>query len=503
VSKPDGDLILIHEQQTLRSKDHGDSWAQIDDDETVPGNGHWVGRGGSNLPGVTMLMDTGRPEYLFTSGEHGLWRGTSDGDSVIKYGVAVEQLTGESKAIYGATSVCSVAVHPSNPDEIYIQQFRQSFRGEVRKSVDGGVTWTSISYPIKSQSALSPNMILQKDLMLSKSNPATMFFTVPFTVYVPYTPTLWMRNGPSDFNDFGVYRSKDGGVSWQWLNNSGLAPGCSVARLEMDPNNSLVIYAALNVVNIPNVPRSSGGLYRTADGGDTWHSVAIPFGIAGVNHVSVDRSTGAVYIAAGEAHGNASAGGVWRRAHQNAPWEKLFFMPYVLECYPSPANPNMLVASVGIGHQIGSLNPGVYYSKDLGVSWTKANYRLGQPGRIMAIRPDLTDENVLFVALFGSGWFKGVILPTAVRAFAPNLYLRSGDARAQLDGTASIGPSLSYMWTGPASNPTLSSTTDAAPTFTAPTIAAGLEIELKYNLTVSSPSSGTDTIEVRVVVRHH
>ena len=79
VSKPDGDLITIHEQQTLRSTSQGESWAQIDDDETAPGSGHWVGRGGSNLPGITMLMETGRPEYLFASGEHGLWRGASDG----------------------------------------------------------------------------------------------------------------------------------------------------------------------------------------------------------------------------------------------------------------------------------------------------------------------------------------------------------------------------------------------------------------------------------------
>jgi hypothetical protein len=45
-SKPDGDLVAIHEQQTLRSTDHGESWWQIDDDETHPGSGRWVGRGG-------------------------------------------------------------------------------------------------------------------------------------------------------------------------------------------------------------------------------------------------------------------------------------------------------------------------------------------------------------------------------------------------------------------------------------------------------------------------
>ena len=259
LSKADGDLIAIHEQQTLRSTDQGDSWFQIDDDETAPGSGKWVGRGGSNLPGVTMVMDTGGPEYLFASGEHGLWKGISSGsadgdggDSVIKYGVAVEQITGESKSIYGATSISGMVVHPTDPSTIYIQMFRQSFRGEIRKSTDGGVTWANISYPIQSASAISPNEIVQKDLMISKSDPNIMYFTVPLAKYIPFTPTQFIINGPPDFTDFGVYRSKDAGVTWSWLNRNGLPAGASVARLAMDPRNSKVIYAALNTVNLPD-----------------------------------------------------------------------------------------------------------------------------------------------------------------------------------------------------------------------------------------------------------
>ena len=501
VAKPDGDLIAIHEQQTLRSMDHGDSWAQIDDDETAPGSGRWVGRGGSNLPGVTMLMDTGRPEYLFASGEHGLWRGASGGDGVVEYGIAVEQLSGQRIGPYGATSICSVAVHPADPDVVYIQMFRQSFRGMVRKSVDGGVTWVNISYPIKSNSAISPNEIIQKDLMISAADPATMLFTVPRTTYCPYTPTHWRPNGAYDFSDFGVYRSTDGGVRWSWLSSNGLPAAGSVARLAMAPNNSDVIWAALNSVNLgAGGAKVPGGLYRTTDGGDTWRPVSIPPEIVGLNHVSIDRRSGAVYIAAGEFDGDVAAGGVWRRASATAPWEKLFFMPHVKECYPSPANPDFLVVSVGMGKAVGELNPGVYYSKTGGASWTKANYRLGQPGRIMAIRPDLHDDSTVWTALYGSGWYKGVIIGGDVRAMAPNLYLRSG-AAAQLDGRGSIGANLSYMWSGPLSNPTLSAVTAAAPTFTAPSVDAGTEVELKYNLTVSGPTRQTDMVEVRVLVR--
>ena len=135
----------------------------------------------------------------------------------------------------------------------------------------------------------------------------------------------------------------------------------------------------------------NGGVQYTTDGGDTWSPIQIPSVIIGVNHVSIDSQTGAVYISAGEFVGEPAAGGVWRRAKEGAPWEKLFFMPNVFECYPSPVNPDMLVVSVGMGHIIGNLNPGIYYSKDSGGTWIKANFRLGQPGRVMAMRPDLRD----------------------------------------------------------------------------------------------------------------
>jgi hypothetical protein len=160
----------------------------------------------------------------------------------------------------------------------------------------------------------------------------------------------------------------------------------------------------------------------------------------------------------------------------------------------------MLVVSVGIGRKINSLNPGLFYSKGRGQSWTKANYQLGHPGRIMAARPDLRGEDVIWVALYGSDWFKGVITNVTVRAVANNMYLRPGE-RAQLDGRPSIGIGLAYGWSGPSGNPTLSSNTVAAPTFTAPAVPSGTEF--KYKLAVAKSGSGTDTIEVRVVVRNY
>jgi photosystem II stability/assembly factor-like uncharacterized protein len=225
--------------------------------------------------------------------------------------------------------------------------------------------------------------------MFSQSDPRVMYFTVPVTRYIPWPHTLQQRNAPQDFNDFGVYRSKDLGVTWDILNHNGLPQNGSVSRLTMDPDNSLVIYAALNQQNIDGAPEAQvdGGLYMTSDGGDHWIKVTTPPEVVSVNHASIDSSTGSLYISAGTAVGEIDAGGVYRRSRGSSQWQRLFLMPYVRECFPSPLDPDLLYVNVGIGRKVGNINPGLYYSQNGGVHWNKANYQLGQPGRLMAIRP--------------------------------------------------------------------------------------------------------------------
>lgn len=114
---------------------------------------------------------------------------------------------------------------------------------------------------------------------------------------------------------------------------------------------------------------------------------------------------------------------------------------------------------------------------------------------------DVHESKVVWVATYGSGFFKGSISNNTVRAIAYNVYAKSGQALVQLNGGDSIGgPHLRFLWSGSASNPSLSSKTVATPTFTAPLISAG-ETEFKYTLTVTDSEGDSDSTQVRVVVR--
>lgn len=492
LGKIDGDLICGHEQQMFRSTDLGDNWMQIDDDETAPGSGYWVGRGGSNLPGEGLELETGMSRYLFMSGEHGLWISAPDGQKIKPEGVAVEQLTGQSKERYDATSIGAAAVHPADTNTFYILMFRQSHRGYLRRTQDGGASWENISYPVQYGGNLSSDHIFQYDFRIDKDDPKNMYFCVPTTKWQAFTSNLWNYNGPADYTKYGVFRSQDEGYNWELANN-GLPDGCSVYRLEMDPFDSRTIYACLN----KTMNGDNGGLYKTENGGDLWEKVSIPSVIESVNFLHVDRTTRAMYLSAGEYVGEVDKGGVWVSHDLGANWEKIFYMPNVNEAYSSNVDPNLIVVNVGRGKKVGSRNTGVFYSRDSGQNWSKANFQLGQPGRIRALRPDPRDENVFWLGLAGSGWYKGVDTRISVRAMANNQYMWEGD-EGMLDASGSFGSGLSYEWETPAGIE-LSSSTSPTPAFTAPQVSRDTSFKLMLHV---SDGTDSDSLQVLIEVRN-
>lgn len=87
------------------------------------------------------------------------------------------------------------------------------------------------------------------------------------TIYVCATGAAWRANP-----ERGVYRSRDGGESWEQVLFVDADTGCS--DLAMDPSNPNVLYAGMwSYRRYPDYFTSGGpgsGLYRSFDGGDSW-----------------------------------------------------------------------------------------------------------------------------------------------------------------------------------------------------------------------------------------
>jgi len=146
---------------------------------------------------------------------------------------------------YRGGKVNAVAGSPGDPGLYYFG----SNGGGVWKTTDGGTVWKPIfdSQPVASIGALA----------LAPSNPNI----------------IYVGSGENNLyldiaHGNGVYKSTDGGESWQHL---GLDDTRHIARILVDPRNpDLVLLAAMGHSFGPNTER---GVFRSTDGGRTWKNV--------------------------------------------------------------------------------------------------------------------------------------------------------------------------------------------------------------------------------------
>ncbi len=399
-----GKVYINIDQQTICSTDGGKRWEQIDDNETSEGSRYWVGRGDSNLPGRKILLETGVKDRIFLcSGEHGLWMSTPRSELKDKRDVAVTQIEGQCNH-RGAHSIADVAVDPKDPNTIYTLQFRQTHRGALRRSTDGGKTWENISQPIDSKENISSGNIFQSSLIIDPKNTNNIYFILKSNPVTEVSSKLLAK----DLTNLGVYKSSDGGKTWS-DKNQGLTQGSGVHKLIFDPSNPQRLYAALNGDNKGTI---AGGLFVSNDGADSWKRISIPSQIKAVNSVTIEPKSGDIYISCGTELSTIDEGGVWRSSNGGKKWEKIFSLPYIWHTEISPVDPNIIVLSAPAQHRTrGSVkvNAGAYLSMDGGKSWSKINKNLGQPNQIVELLPDNQDPKKLWCALKGSGWAVGYI----------------------------------------------------------------------------------------------
>jgi photosystem II stability/assembly factor-like uncharacterized protein len=146
---------------------------------------------------------------------------------------------------FRAGRVNAVSGVTQQPDTFYFG----SVGGGVWKTINAGRTWAPI-FDSASSASIGAIAVAPSD---------------PNTIYV--------GTGEADLRDSiqfgdGMYRSNDGGKTWKHV---GLEDTKQIGRIIVDPKNSNLVYvAALGNAYGPNADR---GVYRTHDGGVTWEKV--------------------------------------------------------------------------------------------------------------------------------------------------------------------------------------------------------------------------------------
>ena len=236
--------------------------------------------------------------YYFGSCGGGVWKTTDAGQT----------WKNVSDGFFGG-SIGSVAVSEWDPNVVYAGMGEETVRGNVEegegmwRSSDAGKTWTKAGLP--------------------NSRHITRIRIHPKNPDLVYAAVLGHLFGPNA--DRGVYRSNDGGKTWNRILFANENAGA--VDLAMDPGNPRVLYATTwRVRRTPYSMESGGegsGLWKSTDGGDTWKNISrnkgLPKKTLGISGVSVSASNPQNVYAIVE----AEDGGVFRSHDGGDTWDKV------------------------------------------------------------------------------------------------------------------------------------------------------------------------------------
>jgi photosystem II stability/assembly factor-like uncharacterized protein len=234
--------------------------------------------------------------FYFGSTGGGVWK-TMDGGS---------NWSNVSDKYFGG-SIGAVTVAPSDDNIVYAGEGEGTMRGNVSEGLggiwrtdDGGRTW--------------------KNLGLKDTRHIVSIVVHPRNPDIVWAAVMGHLFGPNP--DRGVYKSTDGGKTWKKVLYANEQTGaCS---LVMEPGNPQVLYAGTwRLLRTPYSLESGGegsGLWKSADGGDTWTSIktrkGLPKGVWGVIGVAVapsnpDKVFALIENANGGLYMSSDAGETW------------------------------------------------------------------------------------------------------------------------------------------------------------------------------------------------
>lgn len=269
------------------------------------------------------------------------------------------------------------AVVESNTNIVYAA----TASGGLFKTLNSGITWRPVfdDQPVSSIG----------DVTVSQSEPD-----------VVWVGTGEANNRQSSSWGNGVYKSADGGKTWQHM---GLDETRHIGRIAIHPANANVVYVAAQ--GDLWGPSEERGVFKTTDGGRTWSKVLFIDRDTGVNDLAMDLSNpDTLYASAYQRrrtpfgfNGGGPGSGIYRTTDGGATWKKLTEgLPTTemgrigLDVYRR--NSNIVYATVE------SEDSGIYRSDDKGEHWTKMSNTNTRPMYFSQVRIDPNNDQRIWEA---------------------------------------------------------------------------------------------------------
>jgi photosystem II stability/assembly factor-like uncharacterized protein len=264
--------------------------------------------------------------YYFGSTGGGVWKTIDGGNDWLPI----------SDSIFKSSAVGAITVAPSDANVVYVGMGEADMRSNISfgdgmyKSVNAGKTWSKIG--------------------LEKADAIANIEVHPTDANIVFAAA--MGNPFKSNPERGVYRSKDGGKTWQLVLSKDENTGAMCVRI--DPSNPRIVYATLWEGYRNGHSMSSGGkgsgMYKSIDGGDTWKSLnekpGMPVGMLGkmgiaVSPVNSNRLYALIENVKGGLYTSDDAGEHWELINEDKNlWQRPW---YYMNLQTDPKNENGLI----------------------------------------------------------------------------------------------------------------------------------------------------------------
>lgn len=368
--------------RTISTSDGGKTWQQVYSREEKDG---WISRGLEVTTSYLVATDPFDSNHVFIcntdiglmesiDGAHS-WKSATQNNGVPPNWINSTYWLAFDPDVKGKIWAVMSANHDLPRPKMWRKNGVSNYKGGILESSDGGKNWIPVSAKIGE--AAFTHILIDP----SSSKNARTLFACAFGK--------------------GVYKSVDGGISWQ-LKNNGIEGQEPFAWRIIRRDSDGVLFLVVSRRSENGEPGGDGALYRSADGGEHWEKMILPEGTNGPTSVATDAGSPQRLIlsAWGKVSGGRfspdTGGGIFISDDDGKTWKQVMQKDQHIHDISFDKRNSTYYAC--------GFNSSAYSSSDNGDTWKRIkgyNFKWGK-----RVEPDPVHPGMVYIITFGGGvWY--------------------------------------------------------------------------------------------------